>query len=264
MSKLFDLTGKFAFITGSTKGIGRSIAEAFVDHGATVALTSRTASEAEAAAAEINARVGREAAIGLQSDMADRVGTIAAYESAVARFGHVDILVANAAATTPGFGPAASTPPEEYSRLLDINVVNNAALINHASAAMKERRDGVILVTSSGSGMRPSYGVLPYGVSKAALSHFVRCLGAELAPFNVRVNAIAPGATRSWSMEQSMRDHPEAHAKILASVPLRRIIEPEEIAAGMVFLASEGGKAMTGQTILMDGGEPGRGAPHDA
>lgn len=258
---LFDLTGKIAFITGATKGIGRAIAEAFADHGAHFALTSRHGDEAQAAADEINARVGSDVAIGLESDLFDLANLLAAYDAAVAHFGRIDILVGNAAATSSLFGGAADFSVEEYTSLMNANVVNNAALMNHAAVAMKERREGVILMTSSAAGIRASYGVFPYGVSKAALCHVVRSLGPELAPFNVRVNAIAPGLTRSWSMEQTMKENPEAIEMFTKGIPLRRITEPEEIAAAMVFLASEGGKAVTGQTIVMDGGEAGPGVP---
>lgn len=256
---LFDLTGKTAFITGATRGIGRAIAGAFADHGATFALTSRHKSEADAVAGAINSRIGREVAIGLESDLFDLGKSLAAYDAAVAHFGHIDILVCNAAATPSLFGGAADFSVEEYTSLMQANVVNNSALMNHAAVAMKERRDGVILATSSAGGIRPAYGVFPYGVSKAALSHVVRALGAELAAFNVRVNAVAPGLTRSWSVEQAIEHHPEMIDMFTQGIPLRRIIEPEEIAAGMVFLASAGGRAMTGQTIVIDGGEPGPG-----
>jgi NAD(P)-dependent dehydrogenase (short-subunit alcohol dehydrogenase family) len=144
---------------------------------------------------------------------------------------------------------------------MQANIVNNLGLMTHAAGAMKERRDGVILVTSSAGGVRPAYGVFPYGVAKAGLNFAVRNLGAELAPYNVRVNGVAPGLTRSWSLEQTMKEDPAVVERFKQGIPLRRIIQPEEIAAGMVFLASEGGKAMTGQMIVMDGGEPGPGVP---
>jgi NAD(P)-dependent dehydrogenase (short-subunit alcohol dehydrogenase family) len=258
---LFDLTGKRAFITGATKGIGRAIAEAYVDHGALVALTSRHGAEADAAAREINERVGRDAVIGIESDLFDLPKLLASYDEAVAHFGQIDVLVCNAAATSSIFGSAPDFSVEEYTHLMQANIVNNIALMNHASAAMKERRDGVILATSSASGHRAAYGVFPYGVSKAGLNHAVRCLAGELAPFNVRVNGIAPGLTWSWSLEQSMKEDPEVIERFKRGIPLRRIIQPQEIAAGMVFLASEGGKAMAGHIIVMDGGEPGTGGP---
>lgn len=261
---LFDLTGKTALITGSTKGIGRAIADAFVDHGARVAVCGRKAADAEAVAAEINARVGREAAFGLAADLMDRASLIAAHDAAVARFGPLDVLVCNAAATPTAFGSMLDYPIEGYSTLMEANVVNNAALMNHAARPMKERRDGVILVTTSTGGINPSFGTIPYGTAKAALMFLVRGLAAELAPWNVRVNTVAPGLTRSWSMEQEEKRNPEALDRFKARVPLRRIIEAREIAAGMVFLASEGGKAMTGQTIAMGAGEPGNGAPPGA
>jgi NAD(P)-dependent dehydrogenase (short-subunit alcohol dehydrogenase family) len=259
----FDLNGKFALITGATKGIGRSIAEAFAYHGASFALTSRHSDEAVAAAAEINEQVAREAAIGLQSDLHDLGSCFAAYDEAVAHFGQIDILVSNAAAVPSLFGPSTEFPLEEHIRLLQANVAHNVAFMNHAAQAMKARRDGVILVTSSASGSRPSNGVFPYGVSKGGLNHAVRCLAAELAPFNVRVNAVAPGFTRSWGVKQAIEQDPSVVDRFTQGVPLRRMIEPEEIAAGMVFLASAGGRAMTGQIVMMDGGDPAPGISTD-
>jgi len=258
-STLFDMTGKTAYITGGSKGIGRAIANAFVDHGAAIVLTGRSLEEAERVAADINAGVKREVAFGSAADLADRTKLIASYDSAVRKLGRIDVLVCNAAAHPSTFGPAATNAPEEYSRLMEWNVVNNAALINHAAVAMKERRDGVILVTSSSSGIDPAYSVLPYGTSKAGLSFFVRGLAGELASYNVRINAIAPGLTLSDKLQERIRDNPELVDGMLRQVPLRRFIAPQEIAAGMVFLASEGGKAITGKTIVMEAGEQGPG-----
>ncbi|MFB0874911.1 MULTISPECIES: SDR family NAD(P)-dependent oxidoreductase [unclassified Sphingobium] len=262
--KLFDLTGKRAFITGATKGIGYAIANAFVDHGATIVLTSRTLDAVKAVADEINARVGREAAFGMAADLADLPQSLQTYDAAADLLGQIDVLVCNAAALSNTYGPAAKSDASEYARLMNVNIVHNAAMMNHAAVAMKARRDGVILVTTSASGVRPSYGVLPYGVSKAGLNFLVRALGAELAPFNVRVNGVAPGLTRSAAMEETMRRNPAYVEGLKADIPLRRIVEAEEIAAGMVFLASAGGRSMAGQILQIDGGEPGPGVPKDA
>lgn len=257
MQDLFDLSGKIAFITGATKGIGRATANAFADHGATIAITGRKEADAFAAAAEINQRAGRKAAIGLAADLLDPASLISAYDAAITRFGRVDVLICNAAAVPESYGRYADYPLAGWSHLLEANVVNNLALINHAVPAMKARKDGVILATTSAAGIYPGAMTLPYGVSKAGLGFMVRGLGAALAIHNVRVNAVAPGLTRTSSLEETAREHPEAVEYFKSNVPLRRIIEPEEIAAGMVFLASAGGRAITGQTIVMDGGEPG-------
>ena len=259
MPDLFDMTDKTAFVTGGTKGIGRAIVDAFADRGAKLAFTGRRLEDAERVANSVNERVGRDAVIGLAADISDLNGMIAAFDGAVARLGRVDILVCNAAAVPESYQPAGTTSPEEYGRLFEWNVVNNAALINHAAVAMKARRDGVILATSSTSGTRPIYTTVPYGTSKAALNFFIRSLAGELAPYNVRVNAIAPGLTLTEGLRELEESSPEAVSAMRRRVPLRRIQEPREIAAGMVFLASEGGKAVTGQTIVMDGGEPGPG-----
>lgn len=260
-STLFDLSGKTAYITGATKGIGRAIAQAFVDCGATIVISSRTANDVDEAAAAINAAAGRQAAFGITADLADIPQSLLAYDRAAELLGQVDTLVCNAAALPQTFGPLQATDPAEFARLVNVNIVHNAALMNHAGAAMKARGDGVILVTTSASGVRPSYGVLPYGVSKAGLGFLVRSLASEFAPFNVRVNAVSPGLTRSDAMTQRTAEDPDYIDRLIADIPLQRVVEPEEIAAGMVFLATTGGRSITGQVISIDGGEPGPGVP---
>lgn len=257
---LFDLTGKFALITGGTKGIGRGIADAFADYGASFAITGRKLEDAQAAAAEINARVGREAVIGLSAEIADRASLIAAHDAAEAHFGRIDVLVCNAAVVPTHYGSVFDWALDEYSALMEANVVNNAALMMHAAIPMKARRDGVIIATSSSGGIWPSYGGIPYSVSKAGLNFWVRGLAAEIAPYNVRVNAVAPGLTRSWNMVQEEKKNPEAMKMYESRVPLRRIIETREIAAAAVMLASVAGLGTTGQVIAVAGGEPGNGA----
>ena len=262
-ARLFDLSGRKAFITGATKGIGRAVADAFADHGATFVLTSRSQAEAEEVALTIDQRVGRGAAFGMAADLADLARTIEAYDEAVKLLGQIDILVCNAAALPNAFAAADKIDLREYERMVSVNIVNNAGLINHAAAAMKERRDGDLLVTTSSTGVWPAFGVMPYGVSKAGLNFLVEALGAELAPYNVRVNAVAPGLTRTAAMEERSRLDPEFMQTLTKSIPLRRVVEPEAIAAGMVFLASSGGRSMTGQILSIDGGRPGLGAADD-
>lgn len=256
VSPLFDLSGRTALVTGATKGIGRAVAEAFVDHGARVAITSRHRDEAEAAAAELDQRAGRPVAIGLAGDLADLPATLAAYDLAADRLGGIQILVCNASGLPSRFGRSDEAPPGELARLLEVNVANNAALMHHAAHAMRAMGEGTIIATTSAGGLRPSPGVMPYGVSKAALSFLVRCLAVEYAADNIRINAVAPGLTRSHSSELHATHDPDGYAAFLRQIPRGRVIEAEEIAACMVFLAGVGGRSITGTTIVIDGGEP--------
>lgn len=255
--QLFDLSGRIAVVTGSTKGIGLGIARRLVEHGARVTLSSRHQPECEALAAAINRDCGAERAFALAADQTDADSLRALIERSAAHWGGIDILVGNA--VLAGMGRLQRTQPQDFTQALEANVSHNALLANLVVPYMRRRGGGSIIFLASTAGIAalPDYPV--YGASKAALKHLAAILAVDLGRDNIRVNAIAPGIIRSESTRALWTD-PEALQIAVGRTPLQRIGEPDEIAACAVFLASAGGAFATGQTFVIDGGQTLRGA----
>lgn len=252
---LFDLTGKVAIVTGSSKGIGRAIATAMAEHGARVVISSRKADACEAVAAEINERVAKGAgeAVAIPAHIGDREALQAMVDATRERWGHIDIVVCNAA-VNPYYGPSSDLPDSAFEKILSSNIVSNHWLCHMVLPEMVERKDGVILVVSSVGGLKASTVIGAYNISKAADFALVRNLAAEYGPYNIRVNAIAPGLIRT-DFARALWENPKTLAGATATTPLRRIGEPEELAGVAVFLASKAGSFATGQNFIVDGGQ---------
>jgi NAD(P)-dependent dehydrogenase (short-subunit alcohol dehydrogenase family) len=247
---LFDLTGKTAIVTGSTKGIGRSIAEGLARAGAKVVISSRKADKCEEVASSIKAE-GREATaipchIGKREDVEHLVSETRR------RYGKIDVLVCNAA-VNPYYGPMSGLTDDAFTKVIDSNVRSNLWLCNLAIPEMAERRDGSVIIVSSIGGLRGSTHLGIYAISKAADFQLARNLAVEWGPKNIRVNCIAPGLVRT-DFARALWENPEMLAKAEAITPLRRIGEPDDIAGAAVFLASRAGNWTTGQVIVIDGG----------
>ena len=251
MTDLFDLTGKVAVITGSSRGIGRAIAEAMTDHGAKVVISSRKQDACEVVAAAINAKHP-----GAATALAASISSKAALEDLVAQtqaqVGPIDVLVCNAA-SNPYYGPMSGISDDQFRKILDNNVLSNHWLIQLCLPGMIERKDGAIIVISSIGGLRGSATLGAYAVSKAADLALVRNLAVEVGQHNIRANAIAPGLIRT-DFAKALWDNPEATHRFNTEHPMRRIGEPVEIAGAAVFLASRAGSYVNGQTIVVDGG----------
>jgi NAD(P)-dependent dehydrogenase (short-subunit alcohol dehydrogenase family) len=254
MRDLFDLTGKVALITGSTKGIGRAIAEAMAVHGARVVISSRKADACEAVAASINAecRGGAGEAVAIPAHIGERAELERLVVQTKARLGPVDILVCNAA-VNPYFGPSKDIPDSAFDKVMNINIRSNHWLTHLVLPEMVEREDGVIIVISSVGGLRGSTDLGAYAISKAADLQLVRNLACEYGRYNIRVNAISPGLIRT-DFARALWENPDILQKRTAGDPLRRIGEPEEIAGCAVFLAARSGGFATGQNFVIDGG----------
>jgi NAD(P)-dependent dehydrogenase (short-subunit alcohol dehydrogenase family) len=248
---LFSLAGKVAVITGSSRGIGRSIAERMAEEGAKVVISSRKVQACNEVAAAINARFPG-AAIAVAANISRKEDLERLVDESNTRLGRIDILVCNAA-SNPYYGPMAGIEDEQFRKILDNNIVSNHWLINFAAPQMIERKDGAIIIVSSIGGLRGSSVIGAYCISKAADAQLARNLAVEYGPHNVRVNCISPGLIKT-DFAKALWEDPELLKQRTATTPLRRIGEPDEIAGAAIFLASQAGSFVTGQNIVVDGG----------
>lgn len=253
MANLFDLTGKTAIITGSTKGIGKAIAYRMAEHGASVVVSSRKADACEAVAAEINDAVGRTAAIAIPANIAVKEALANLVRETENAFGKVDIVVCNAA-SNPYYGPMGDMSDEQFMKILQNNIVSNHWLIQLTAPQMRARKDGAIILISSIGGLRGTPVIGAYAISKAADMQMARNLAAEFGPDNIRVNSIAPGLIKT-DFAKALWDDPVILKRSTERACLRRIGEPDEIAGLAVYLAAPAGAFTTGQTFVVDGGQ---------
>ena len=251
MSKsLFDLSGKVALITGSTKGIGKSMAEELARAGCKVVVSSRKAEACEAVRAEFE-KQGFEV-LAQPCNISRKEELQALVDKTLAKWGRIDIAVANAAAN-PYYGPLNAIPDEAFDKVMQNNVKSVLWLASITLPGMAERGGGSFITVGSIGGIRASTVLGAYAISKAADHHLTRCLAAEWGPKNVRVNAIAPGlivtdfAKALWEDEKRRKERE-------AQTPLRRLGVPRDIGGIAVFLASEAAAFITGQVIVADGG----------
>jgi NAD(P)-dependent dehydrogenase (short-subunit alcohol dehydrogenase family) len=250
MANLFDLTGKTALITGSSRGIGRAIAERLAEHGASVVISSRKLPACEEVAQQIVARGGK--AIAFAANVSKKEELLAAVTATRKEFGRIDVLVCNAA-VNPHYGPSQEIPDSAFEKVMDSNVLSNHWLCQMVIPEMAERGDGSVIIVSSVGGLKGSSVLGAYAISKAADMQMARNLAVEWGPKNVRVNCIAPGLVRT-DFARALWENPETYQRAVALYPLRRIGESDEIAGAAVFLASRAGSFVTGQTIVVDGG----------
>lgn len=247
---MFELTDQVAIITGSSRGIGRAIAECMARCGARVIVSSRNATACEAVAQQIRETGGE--AIAVPCNVSDRAQLQGLVDKAVATWGRLDILVCNAA-VNPYFGPMAKMPDDAYDKIMNSNVKSNFWLCNMAAPHMAGRGSGSIIIVSSIGGNQGSGTLAVYGMSKAADFSLVKSLAVEWGPKGVRANCIAPGLIKTdfsralWENEKLLRS-------VEQSTPVRRIGLPEDIGGVAVFLAAKSAAYITGQTIVVDGG----------
>lgn len=250
--ELFDLTGQTAIVTGSSKGIGRAIAERLAEHGARVVISSRKPGPCEEVADAINAKYGAGRAIWVPANIGSKEELQNLVDKTREAFGKIDILVCNAA-VNPYAGPMSGITDDQFMKILQNNVISNHWLIQMVAPEMTKRKDGSIIVVSSIGGLRGNALIGAYNISKAADFQLVRNLAVEYGPSNVRVNAIAPGLVKT-DFARYLWENPEILKAATDPAPLRRIGQPDEIAGAAVYLASKAGSYMTGQTMVVDGG----------
>jgi NAD(P)-dependent dehydrogenase (short-subunit alcohol dehydrogenase family) len=257
-SNLFDLSNKVALITGSSKGIGRAIAEEMARHGAKVVISSRKADICEEVANAINIELAGDVshstggAVAIPANISRKEELQRLVDTTREKLGKIDILICNAA-VNPYYGSMQDLPDEAFDKILGVNIKSNHWLVNMVLPEMKERKDGSIIIVSSIGGLRGSPVLGAYCISKAADLQLVRNLATEYGRDNVRVNAISPGLVRT-DFARALWEDPEVLKVRTAGDPLKRIGEPREIAGAAVYLASAAGSFTTGQNFVVDGG----------
>jgi NAD(P)-dependent dehydrogenase (short-subunit alcohol dehydrogenase family) len=247
---LFDLTGKVAVITGSSRGIGKAIAERMAEHGAKVVISSRKAEACDALAAEIRAAGGEAIAHPCNVSRRDDVESLIA--ATMRQYGRVDVLVCNAATNTH-YGPLTAMSEAAMDKMLAANVKSVLWACQPVLPQMAERGDGSVILISSVGGFVGSDTMGFYNMTKAAEQSLARSLAYEWGPRNIRVNCIAPGLVRT-DMARTLWEDEDMLRRRTSTTALHRIGEVDEIAGAAVFLASAAGAFMTGQTLVIDGG----------
>lgn len=251
MNKLFDLTGKVAVVTASTKGMGLAIARALGSSGAKLVISGRSQESADAAAAQLRAEDGFEV-VPLACDITDPDSVQRFAADALAAFGRVDALVLNAAGNPP-FGSMLGQTADQFDETMAHGVRGSLVLALALAPQMIERKNGSIVFMSSRAAKRGTGLLGLYGMAKAAIDQLVRNLALELGPSNINVNSINPGAVRT-DFSRVLWEDPEREKMTVSTIPMRRIAEPADVAGLAVLLVSEAGHYINGQNISVDGG----------
>ncbi len=252
MSHLFDLSGKTALLTGSSRGIGRALAEGMAMHGANVVISSRKADVCAAVAGEINEMVGAERAFPIACNAGRKDEVEALIAATRDQLGPIDILVGNAA-LNPHYGKMDTLSDEAFDKIMATNVRSNHWLAQMVAPDMIARGGGSMMFTSSVGAFKPSLEIGAYNISKLALIGLVRNIAAEMGGHGIRANAICPGLIRT-EFAKALYEDPKREAAAVRAIPLGRLGEPEDFRGVGVFLASDASRFMTGQTVTVCGG----------
>src|ERR1700744_3869748 len=240
-----DLTGRTAIITGASRGIGLAISQEMAAAGANVVLTARKQEAAEAAAAQVGAN-----ALGVGAHAVDEDAAKRCVDLTLDRFGSIDILINNAG-TNPAFGPLIEQDHARFTKIFEVNLWAPLLWTSLAVKASMGEHGGAIVNTASVGGMHQSPHMGLYNATKAALIHVTKQLALELSP-RVRVNAVCPGVVRTRLAEALWKDNEQA---LSAPIALGRIGEPVDVAAAVAFLVSDEASWITGETLVLDGGQ---------
>lgn len=253
MSPAQPLEGKVAIVTGAGRGLGRAIAVALADAGADVALAARSKNQLEAAAAEVERR-GRRA-IAVPTDVTDADAVQQLVDATLDGLGRLDILVNNSGVLDSV--PLLEQEPEAWDRVLSTNLRGTYLATRAAGARMVEQGSGKVVNIASNFAFTGVANHAAYCASKAAVVAFTRAMAVEWARHGVQVNALAPGYFAT-DMNAGLRADPDALAKVLRAVPARRMGRPDELSSWLVLLAASASDFMTGETIVVDGGQTAR------
>lgn len=247
---MFDLTGRVAVITGSSRGIGRAIALEFAKMGASVVVSSRKIDACKAVVSEIREAGGHATAVACNIGIKTDLEALVAH--ALREYGHIDILVPNAA-INPAYGPSSEVSDEIWNKVLGSNLTSTHWLCQMVFPGMAERGGGSVILLSSIVATVGVANLGVYAISKAAEAQLARNLAVEWGARGIRVNAIAPGIVKT-DFAKALYENPKAAAAVANMTCLKRLGEPADIAGVAVFLASDAARYITGQSILVDGG----------
>lgn len=247
----FDLTGKVALITGSSRGIGQTIAEAYAAAGAKVVLTSRRQEGLDVAAEVIRGAGGQALPVAAHTGSDEAIQAVV--DAAVETFGGIDIVVNNAA-TNPHFGPLMTAEESQWDKILDVNVKGYFRVVKACLSSLKASGNGKVINIASIAGLEPQPGMGIYCVSKAAVLMMTQVMAAELARDNIQVNAIAPGFIKT-KFSAAIWQNEAMYNAVMQSVPQKRMAEPHELTGIALYLASAASSFTTGSTFLIDGGQ---------
>lgn len=250
MSNLFDLSGKVAIVTGASRGIGQAIAERYAGAGVKVVISSRKQEGLDAVAKSITEKGGTALAISAHNGQKEALQALA--QAAVDAFGHVDILVNNAA-TNPHFGTLLEAEDSLWQKTIEVNIMGNMWLTQAVAKHMKAQGSGKIINVASINGLRPGRMQGIYSMTKAAIISLTQTLAMELAGDNIQVNAIAPGLVQT-KFASAIWANDDLLTEILRRTPAGRIGQPDDISGIALYLASDASSFATGQTFVVDGG----------
>ena len=249
---LFNLKNKSILITGSSRGIGKSIANHCAIHGANVIISSRKMDACETTANEINNSIGKEVAFPISANISDDKQLELLVKNTMDKLGKIDVLICNAA-TNPFMGSMIDMPMEKFDKVMNNNIKSNQLLCNLVLPDMVARKDGCIIIISSIGGLKGSQMLGAYNLSKAADIMMVKNIAAEFGRHNIRANSIAPGLIKT-DFAKALWENPDILKSVLTNTPMQRIGEPDEVAGVAVMLASKAGEYINGETIVVDGG----------
>ncbi|MCJ7557875.1 MAG: SDR family oxidoreductase [Gammaproteobacteria bacterium] len=247
---LFDLSGKVALVTGASRGIGEATARLLARHGARVVVASRKLEACEAVAADIRKLGGDAVAMACHIGAMDQIETL--FASIDEKFGRLDILVNNAAAN-PYYGHILDTDLAAFDKTVDVNIRGYFFMSIEAGKRMRKQGGGAIVNVASVNGVRPGPMQGIYSITKAAVINMTQSFAKECGQFNIRVNALLPGLTRT-KFASALTENEQARDYYLKFVPLGRMAEPEEMAGSVLFLVSDASSYATGSCITADGG----------
>jgi NAD(P)-dependent dehydrogenase (short-subunit alcohol dehydrogenase family) len=249
---IFDLTDKVAIVTGGSRGIGKAIALAFAQAGADVVVAARSADAIKETAAQIRKEGRKSLAVPTDVRSIDQIKNL--LRQTLDLFGSIDILVNNAGGDSGGGGYVLEMSIDDWRDGIDLNLNSLFYCSKIIGEVMVRQKSGNIINISSGMGFGPFPGASHHAAAKAGVINFTKSLALEWAPYNIRVNSLAPGITETELTSKHWQEHPEHLETTLKNVPVGRIAQPEEMAAVAIFLASPAASYITGETIYVSGG----------